>query len=123
MQEAVIVGNDNPNAVISVDDLIMKIGLLVVENMQKDRVLNNVMKRLAELEERQIKNKNEKSEELRKYKEQYDALSKRYNTVVEEVSSLRKQLSEAIERIKILENENYKLREELERKKTKKRKQ
>jgi len=87
-----IVDNDDPKAVLSVDDLIMKIGLLVVEIMQKERMLNSALKRAAELEKRLQETDDimKEVEDLRKFKDRYDSLSKKYSEVVEEVFGVDK---------------------------------
>jgi len=125
MKEAVIVDNNDSKAILSVDDLIMKIGLLVVEAMQKDRILNNTLKRMGELEKKlqelkpleqkksELTNLEKEVNNLQKYKELYDNLSKRYTAVVEEISNSRSQLNAAKKKIETLEKENLELKEQI----------
>jgi len=125
MKEAVIVDNNDSKAILSVDDLIMKIGLLVVESMQKERILNNTLKRMAELEKKlqelkpleqkksELTNLEKEVNNLQKYKELYDNLSKRYTSVVEEISNSRSQLNAAKKQIETLEKENLELKEQI----------
>ncbi|RLI53160.1 MAG: hypothetical protein DRP09_16360 [Candidatus Thorarchaeota archaeon] len=125
MKEAVIVDNNDSKAILSVDDLIMKIGLLVVESMQKERIRNNTLKRMAELEKKlqelkpleqkksELTNLEKEVNNLQKYKELYDNLSKRYTSVVEEISNSRSQLNAAKKKIETLEKENHELKDQI----------
>jgi len=79
--------------ILSIDDLIFKIGVLVVEKMELEKKLANVMK----IEE-EYKGALVREQDLRR---QLEELSKRYNEVVEQlnqerlkVASLQRELEE-----------------------------
>lgn len=78
--KATIVEDDN--ALISVDDLIMQIGLLNVKIMEKDKVIQSVFNRLQELE-KQNSEMSSKVDELTAYKNDYDVLARRFNELQE----------------------------------------
>jgi chromosome segregation ATPase len=78
-------------AILSVDDLIFKIGTLVVEKMELEKKLANI----AKIEE-EYKGAIVREQDLRR---QLDELSKRYNELVEQLNQERlkvKQLEEKL---------------------------
>jgi chromosome segregation ATPase len=67
--------------ILSIDDLIMKIGVLVVEKMELEKKLDNI----AKIEE-EYKGAVVREQDLRR---QLEELSKRYNEVVEQLNQER----------------------------------
>jgi chromosome segregation ATPase len=86
--------------ILSVDDLIFKIGTLVVEKMELEKKLANVMK----IEE-EYKGALVREQDLRR---QLEELSKRYNEVVEQLNKERIKVNQLEEKLNASDNKNKK---------------
>ena len=86
--------------ILSVDDLIFKIGELVVEKMELEKKLRNV----AKIEE-EYKMIITREQDLRR---QLEELSKRYNEVVEQLNQERLKVKQLEEKLNACDNKNKK---------------
>jgi len=91
---------DDDNAIISVDDLILQIGILNVKLLEKDKILQATLKRLQELEKRNA--------ELNAYKNDYDILAKRFNELQEELKRREIEIINLKKEIEVLRNKGKK---------------
>jgi chromosome segregation ATPase len=86
--------------ILSVDDLIFKIGTLVVEKMELEKKLANI----ARIEE-EYKMAIVREQDLRR---QLEELSKKYNEVVEQLNQERMKVKQLEEKLNACDNKNKK---------------
>jgi chromosome segregation ATPase len=91
--------------ILSVDDLIFKIGTLVVEKMELEKKLANV----AKIEE-EYKGALVREQDLRR---QLEELAKRYNEVVEQLNQERLKVSELQRELEVERSRRIALEEKL----------
>lgn len=108
---ATIVEDDN--AIISVDDLIYQIGVLNVKLIEKDRLIQSTFQRLQELEKQNAELKNELSV-LSNYKNDYNALAKKFNDLQEELKRKETELVKSQQIIAQKDNEIISLKAKIE---------
>jgi chromosome segregation ATPase len=105
---ATIVSDENEKAVLSVDDLIMKIGTLTVEKLELEKKISQVSKTYAEI----IEKLTQTTRDLELKKQEYQNLMSKYNEVIEQLDQEKWKSNSLSEEVTRLNNENKRLQEE-----------
>ncbi len=125
-------GNLDNEALLSTDDLIMKIGSLLVENMHKERLLAEVKRRASDAVNKAVSESSQAKveaegptreiEQARGYKQSHDQLAIKHSSLQEAISKVNDDLAKARAEIKEkdkelgrLESERNRLTRELEK--------